>query len=95
MASLSSLVNKWRADASIGGNITSWMTIPAQPGRYKKLPQEIHPEITKALKRLGIVRLYSHQIESWELVKEGHNIVVVTGTASGKTLCYNLPVLNE
>jgi DEAD/DEAH box helicase domain-containing protein len=95
MASLSYIINKWRADISIGGNITSWMTIPAQPARYKRIPQEIHPEITKALKRSGIVSLYSHQIESWKLVKGGHNIVVVTGTASGKTICYNLPVLDN
>jgi DEAD/DEAH box helicase domain-containing protein len=42
----------------------------------------------------GIAKLYSHQAESFELVQQGHNLVVVTPTASGKTLCYNLPVLN-
>ncbi|HEX9014004.1 MAG TPA: DEAD/DEAH box helicase, partial [Anaerolineaceae bacterium] len=43
----------------------------------------------------GIHALYSHQLETWESVQQGENVAVVTGTASGKTLCYNLPVLDR
>lgn len=68
--------------------------IPAQEGRYRDYPSEIHPALANALKEKGYDRLYSHQYQSWELLKQGKNIAVVTPTASGKTLCYNLPVLD-
>lgn len=68
--------------------------IPAQEGRYRDYPSEIHPALANALKEKGYDRLYSHQYQSWELLKQGKNIAVVTPTASGKTLCYNLPILD-
>lgn len=68
--------------------------LPPQEGRYTDYPPEIHPALIKALKEKGFSKLYTHQHLSWELLKEGKNIVVVTPAASGKTLCYNLPVLN-
>ena len=53
------------------------------------------PELSRAaLAARGIARLYSHQAEAFEAVGSGKNVAVVTPTASGKTLCYNLPVLN-
>jgi DEAD/DEAH box helicase domain-containing protein len=55
----------------------------------------MHPLLEKALHRLGIMELFSHQLESWQNYKEGNNLAVVTGTASGKTLCYNLPVIDR
>jgi len=69
--------------------------LPAQEGRYKDYPPGLHPALAEALKEKGFLNLYSHQYSSWEALKEGKNIVVVTPTASGKTLCYNLPVLQE
>ena len=68
--------------------------LPAQGGQYADYPDGVHPALTEALKQKGFDRLYSHQRTSWEALREGKNIVVVTPTASGKTLCYNLPVLN-
>ncbi len=68
--------------------------IPAREGHYDDYPQEVHPALAKALKEKGFSKLYSHQHLSWKLLSEGKNIVVVTPTASGKTLCYNLPVLD-
>jgi len=65
-----------------------------QPGEYKDYPPELHPALVKALKEKGLSKLYSHQYLSWKLLRQRKNIVVVTPTASGKTLCYNLPVLN-
>jgi DEAD/DEAH box helicase domain-containing protein len=67
--------------------------IPAQEGQYCEYPSDVHPALAKALKEKGFLKLYTHQHLSWRLLKEGKNIVVVTPTASGKTLCYNLPVL--
>jgi len=69
--------------------------IPAQEGQYEDYPEEIHAALAGALKQKGFTRLYSHQYRSWTLLSKDKNIVVVTPTASGKTLCYNLPVLDK
>ena len=68
---------------------------PAAPGEYSPVPDAVHPKLRDALARQGVTRLYSHQAAAFDLVVAGKNTVVVTPTASGKTLCYNLPVLNR
>lgn len=55
--------------------------------------QPLHPNLETALQKLKINRLYSHQAESLDAVREGKQLALVTPTASGKTLCFNLPVL--
>jgi DEAD/DEAH box helicase domain-containing protein len=77
-----------------GGRITGQLSLPAHEGRYADFPDELDPSLRLALERRGISRLYSHQREAWDAVHAGHDVVVVTPTASGKTLCYNLPVLH-
>ncbi|MGD0014315.1 MAG: DEAD/DEAH box helicase, partial [Bryobacteraceae bacterium] len=67
---------------------------PASEGAYEPLPEAVHPRLRQALESTGITRLYSHQGQAFRLIAAGKNAVVVTPTASGKTLCYNLPVLN-
>jgi len=76
-------------------SITAIKHIPAQQGRYREYPEAIHPALVKALKEKGFAQPYTHQSQSYEHIKAGKNIVVVTPTASGKTLCYNLPVLDS
>jgi DEAD/DEAH box helicase domain-containing protein len=68
--------------------------LPAQEGSFGDYPDDVHPALRQALVDKGFGRLFSHQRSSWEALKEGKHIVVVTPTASGKTLCYNLPVLD-
>jgi DEAD/DEAH box helicase domain-containing protein len=68
--------------------------LPAQAGKYREYPDGVHPALLEALRQKGFERLYSHQAACWEALKEGRNVTVVTPTASGKTLCYNLPVLD-
>jgi DEAD/DEAH box helicase domain-containing protein len=68
--------------------------LPAQEGKYRDYPDDVHPALREALVAKGYASLFSHQRSSWEALREGKNIVVVTPTASGKTLCYNLPVLD-
>lgn len=68
--------------------------LPMQTARYQDYPPQIHPALIKSLKEKGFLKLYTHQYLSWKLLQEKKNIIVVTPTASGKTLCYNLPVLN-
>jgi len=67
---------------------------PAADGDYREMPQEVNPLLRRALEERGISRLYSHQAEAFSSITRNENVVVVTPTASGKTLCYNLPVLN-
>jgi DEAD/DEAH box helicase domain-containing protein len=74
--------------------ITGRFTLPARPGRYAELPDDLSPALRAALQARGITRLYSHQAEAWDSVRSGRHTVVVTPTASGKTLCYTLPVVD-
>src|SRR5437588_2117440 len=79
--------------ASTGPCITASRHFPARPPVYAAFPATMDPRIVEALRARGIEQLYSHQARAWDLVQAGRHVVVVTPTASGKTLCYNLPVL--
>ncbi len=68
--------------------------INQKEAEYTDYPEDIHPDLKKALNKKGIHQLYTHQAEAYTLAREGKNIVLVTPTASGKTLGYNLPVVN-
>src|SRR5579871_4879518 len=68
---------------------------PAREGEYEAIPESVAPAIRGMLEARGIPRLYTHQAEAVRLCLEGKNVAVVTPTASGKTLCYNLPVLQR
>jgi DEAD/DEAH box helicase domain-containing protein len=92
--SLASLLETWGQDAEMAPNLAAWRRLPAAPGRFAPVPPGLHPVVSQALAARGIRCLYSHQAEAWDLCQQGENVVVVTGTASGKTLCYNLPVLD-
>jgi DEAD/DEAH box helicase domain-containing protein len=74
--------------------ITAIHQIPAREAQWAPMPDWIRPELAEAYRAKGLVQLYSHQAEAAGRVRKGRNVVVVTPTASGKTLCYNLPVLN-
>jgi DEAD/DEAH box helicase domain-containing protein len=67
--------------------------LPATDGDFVPLPADLDNRIAGALRNRGIRAIYTHQGEVWERVRQGHNVVVVTPTASGKTICYNLPTL--
>ncbi len=75
-------------------SITAIKHIPAQEGSFREYPEEVHPILRDALRGKGFEKLYSHQRSAWDALQEKRNVVVVTPTASGKTLCYNLPVLD-
>ena len=82
-----------RLKQKYGGRITGELVMPAKFGSYADLPPDIDARLGSALRARGIERLYSHQRQAWDAVRAGRHTVVVTPTASGKTLCYNLPVL--
>ena len=76
------------------GRITGELAMPALTARYAGLPEDMHRALRRGLAARGLDRLYSHQREAWDLARAGRHLVVATPTASGKTLCYNLPVLD-
>ncbi len=95
MASIDSLIERFYRDSSIRPNITASRTIPANEGQFSPYPAGIHPSILQGLRREGLSALYSHQGLAWDLAHNGDNFAVITNTASGKTLCYNLPIINR
>ena len=75
--------------------LTALRHFPAQPAQVADFPEGLHPKLRETLVGRGYQGLYTHQREAYEQVQAGKDVVVVTPTASGKTLCYNLPVLDR
>ncbi|MGI8785414.1 MAG: DEAD/DEAH box helicase [Acidobacteriota bacterium] len=92
---LEGILRKLRRHGDKQETITAWRHLPARPARSTALPEWLSPALRAALQRRGIESLYSHQTSAIDLVRDRHHVVVVTPTASGKTLCYNVPVLDE
>jgi DEAD/DEAH box helicase domain-containing protein len=90
---LSDLLRHWENDPNTSPNITTWKVMPARQAVYENFPVDMPKEIVSTLKSRGIYSLYSHQAATWKYSRRGDNIILATGTASGKTLAYNLPVL--
>ncbi len=89
------LIDYLRNDGGFTENVRLWMKTDPVPGSYADFPDGIDGRLTDAYRKRGIERLYSHQRAAYDAVARGDDAVVVTPTASGKTLCYNLPVLNH
>ncbi|HET7514598.1 MAG TPA: DEAD/DEAH box helicase, partial [Gaiella sp.] len=68
--------------------------VPARDAVLAPVPDGLHPRVREALAAQGVDALYAHQAEAWEVAARGDHFVVTTGTASGKTLAFNLPVLD-
>jgi DEAD/DEAH box helicase domain-containing protein len=92
---LGSVLGSWRGDASFARNVRLDHVVPAREARYSPIPSSLAAPVAKALAQRGIERLYDHQARALELAKQGKHVVVATPTASGKSLCYNLPVLDR
>ncbi len=87
---LYTLAGRYHADEVL----TAIRHLPAREAQFRAMPDWLRPELVGAYRAKGIEQLYSHQAEAAELARAGRNFVIVTPTASGKTLCYNLPILN-
>jgi DEAD/DEAH box helicase domain-containing protein len=81
-------------DLLAGEELAHVELVPAREAQFAPLPEELHPRVRAALAAQGIESLYGHQAEAWEAAARGEHFVVTTGTASGKTLAFNLPVLD-
>ena len=92
--SIGDVIAELGRDKGFMANVTAWETLPARVGQLVEVPEELHPALREALRRRGIEQLYCHQAEAVTSALAGdRSITVVTPTASGKTLCYVLPVL--
>ncbi len=89
------LVGEWLADPEMQESVRHHRVIEGKEARYAPFPDRLHPSIRKALESRGIRRLYTHQREAFDLAFSGRSFTAVTPTASGKSLCYHLPVLQS
>jgi DEAD/DEAH box helicase domain-containing protein len=89
------LVHWLKTDDEIKKNIVHWHEIEAKPAQTVPFPTTLDIRIREALEKRGIGQLYTHQNTAYECSEKGEHVVAVTPTASGKTLCYNLPVLQQ
>jgi len=92
---LEQILDSLRGNPEIKGNINHWQTIPAREAFFVDYPDFLDRRLVNTLATRGITRLYTHQRDAVDAVHDGKDVVVVTPTASGKTLCYNLPVLDS
>ena len=76
------------------GQIAHVRSIPEREPTYRELKEPLSAPLQSALRRAGIESLYSHQAEAVDAVRDGHNVIVSTPSASGKSLCYHLPVID-
>ncbi|MDP5274073.1 DEAD/DEAH box helicase [Chengkuizengella axinellae] len=93
--SLHDLIAELKEMPQFKPQITHWHTIPAREAKYAEFPGQIHNKLKQVFLDRGIASLYTHQAESFGEIVKGNHVVTVTPTASGKTLCYNLPVLQR
>jgi DEAD/DEAH box helicase domain-containing protein len=92
-------IARWLRGASLApeskGALAHWQSLPARAARFAKLDPPLPAPLVEALAHRGIEQLYTHQVRAIETLRAGGDVVVVTGTASGKSLCYHLPVLER
>jgi DEAD/DEAH box helicase domain-containing protein len=87
---------KFRAIAlELASNLSAVRITPPASGSLSPIPQDLPSPLQNALRGLGIKELYSHQIEALDCLRKGRDLSIVTPTASGKTLCYNLAILED
>jgi len=92
---IAGFIEDLRQDEFYEDQVVSVKEIPRRSAVYGNPTEPIPPKLQEELSRLGIDKLYSHQAEAIDHIRNDKNIVVVTGTASGKSLCYNIPVLES
>ena len=92
---IKTILNRWRSHATIAENVVEWRVLAAKPADWVDFPEALSPQITSYLQGEGISALYKHQVLAYQKTLAGYNVAIVSGTASGKTLCYNLPVIDS
>ena len=93
--SLSQLISRWSSDPTFSGSVQATHRIEAHQACSVPFPPTLHASLAAALEKIGISHLYSHQATSTAKAQAGQNLMVLSGTASGKSFCYNLPILDH
>ena len=93
--SVESALQALRLEPRFMRNIARWEVLPARPARYAPFPPGLDGRLIAALSERGVPALYTHQAEAVAAALRGDQVAVITPAASGKTLCYNLPVLHR
>ena len=88
------IIRLWQSDRAIMDNVARWNVESSSLPDWRDIPAGLTPSLLEKLYAAGLVRLYSHQAEALEVLSEGQNPVISTGTASGKSLCYQIPILD-
>ena len=88
-------LDDWLKEAEFAENIAYRQLTPPRQALFEPFPATIHPALKRTLNAKGITALYSHQAKAISLLESGENIVISTGTSSGKSLCYGIPILNQ
>ena len=91
---LESFLNYLKKDPLFASHVSFWGVSPKKKAEFRDIPKDIHPLLKEQLNRLGIKRLFTHQAEAYHKVVQGADVIITTPTASGKSLAYNLPILN-
>lgn len=92
---LSEIIRELEETPGFAANVVKWLEEPARAAIYGEYDPRLDPRLVTALQAHGFERPYSHQAEAVSAALSRENVVVVTPTASGKTLCYTIPVLND
>ena len=93
--SVRQLLDDWKIDENRNSRILHVHTTEEKAARYASFPEKMHPSIKKALTSRGVDKLYIHQREAFDTATLGRSFTTITPTASGKSLCYHLPVLQS
>ncbi|MBX5480539.1 MAG: DEAD/DEAH box helicase [Myxococcaceae bacterium] len=91
---MDAVLAEWAKDAALQRCFVLDEELPGRPADTRPLPADLHPSVRRAVEARGFTELYSHQARSFELAQAKQSFVIATPTASGKSLCYNLPVLD-
>ncbi|RDI43036.1 DEAD/DEAH box helicase [Falsibacillus pallidus] len=92
---LTDIIDYLKGDSQYIERIVHWHTMEEKEAKTDPIPSDIHPSIKDTLSKRGIKELYTHQTSAYSIASQGKSFVAITPTASGKTLCYNLPVLQS
>ncbi len=95
MANIHDLVSRLQSDSAVVAQTVHWERQPPKAAHWAPWPAGLHPDLQRVLVQRGHQRLYTHQREVWELVRDGQDVLITTPTASGKTLACYLPILDH
>src|SRR5271157_3815326 len=90
---LETVLKSWSKSGRMQDWLASSYRVTPRAAATAALPDWIHPALRGALRSRGVTELYSHQRQAIDAAHSGHHVVVATPTASGKSLCFHLPVL--